>query len=311
MPIPGSPLTPARSRPAERPGRRPPRSARRLLALLVVLAAVAATACVRAPGDRPVDRLGGARSFAFAIGGDAESVDTTLLGRYDLVVVDGEGVTPQVVQALHAEGALVLAYVSVGTIESYRSWYAAASPYKLELWDDWGEWYADTSKAGFRDLVTGTVVPPMLAKGVDGLFLDNVDMISEHDAQAPGMYALVEALATMVHRDGRILFAQNGEEIVDPLLDVLDGWNREDVTSTYDFDTETYQRVPAADARYALDALRRVRAAGVFTTATDYTASATSAISTESTANACSVGALSFVSNIGLTRIPATPATCG
>lgn len=305
MPIPAPPLTPARARPG-----RPWRPAFRLLALSAVLVAVASTACVRAPGDRPVDRLRDARSFAFAIGGDASSVDTTLLGRYDLVVVDGEGVTPQVVQALHAEGALVLAYVSVGTIESYRSWHAAASPYKLELWDDWGEWYADTSQAGFRNLITGTVVPPMLAKGVDGLFLDNVDMISGHEAQAPGMYALVEALGALVHRDGRILFAQNGEEIVDPLLDVLDGWNREDVTSTYDFDTETYRRVPAADTREALDGLRRVRAAGVFTTATDYTASATSAVSTESTANACSAGALSFVSDIGLTRIPATPARC-
>ena len=287
-----------------------PRSPIRVVTLVVLLAAIAMAACVPSPGTRPVDRLKDARSFAFAIGGDAESLDPALLGRYDLVVVDGEGVTKPVVDALHAEGALVLAYVSVGTIESYRSWYAAASPYKLELWDDWGEWYADTSKAGFRDLITGTVVPPMLAKGVDGLFLDNVDMISEHDAQGPGMYALVEALGALVHRDGRVLFAQNGEEIVDPLLDVLDGWNREDVTSTYDFDSESYRRVPAADTRYALDALRRVRAAGLFTTATDYTASPSSAVATESTANACSVGARSFVSDIGLTRVPATPATC-
>jgi uncharacterized protein (TIGR01370 family) len=282
----------------------------RVLALLVVLAAFTSAACVPGQGSRPVDRLTDASSFAFAIGGDAGSLDTTLLGRYDLVVVDGEGVTRSVVDALHAEGSLVLAYVSVGTIESYRSWYAAASPYKLELWDDWGEWYADTSQAGFRNLITGTVVPPMLAKGVDGLFLDNVDMISDHEAQARGMYELVRTLGSMVHQDGRILFAQNGEEIVDPLLDVLDGWNREDVTSTYDFDSASYRRVPADDSRYALDALRRVRAAGVFTTATDYTASATSAIVTESTANACSVGARSFVSDIGLTRIPSTPATC-
>jgi cysteinyl-tRNA synthetase, unknown class len=282
----------------------------RVLAMLVVLVALTTVACVPGQGTRPVDRLTDARSFAFAIGGDAESLDATLLGRYGLVVVDGEGVTESVVDALHAEGSIVLAYVSVGTIESYRSWYDEASPYKLELWDDWGEWYADTSQAGFRDLITGTVVPPMLAKGVDGLFLDNVDMITDHEAQASGMYVLVEALGSMVHRDGRILFAQNGEEIVDPLLDVLDGWNREDVTSTYDFDTESYRRVPADDSRYALDALQRIRAAGVFTTATDYTASATSAIATESTANACAAGALSFVSNIGLTRIPATPATC-
>ena len=49
----------------------------------------------------------------------------------------------------------MLAYLSVGTIERYRSWYRAARPYRLDLWGDWGEWYADTSKAGFRRLISG------------------------------------------------------------------------------------------------------------------------------------------------------------
>jgi hypothetical protein len=185
----------------------------------------------------------------------------------------------------------------------------------LELWDDWGEWYADTSKAGFRNLITGRAVPPMLAKGFDGLFLDNVDMISDHRAQTAGMYTLVRDLSNLVHADGRLLFAQNGEEIIDPVLGELDGWNREDVTSTYDWDTDRYVAVPAGDTRGALAALRRIEAAGVVTTTADYTADGggwgAGSLNAKAVSNACSVGALPSVSNIGLTRIPSTPVTCG
>ena len=86
------------------------------------------------------------------------------------MVVDGEEAGAGLVGSLQAEGALVLAYVSVGTIENGRAWSGAASPFELDLWGEWGEWYADTSKAGFRDVITRQAVPPMLAKGFDGLF---------------------------------------------------------------------------------------------------------------------------------------------
>ena len=89
-------------------------------------------------------------------------------------------------QKLRRHGAIVLGYLSVGTIESYRWWYRAASPYKLELWDDWGEWYADVSRKGFRDLIAERVAPRMLAKGLHGLFLDNTDMVETHGRSATG-----------------------------------------------------------------------------------------------------------------------------
>jgi uncharacterized protein (TIGR01370 family) len=297
-----------------------PSSARRFTratACLVVLASIALVACRSDGSGSRVGRLRAARSFAFGLGLDLDDTRSvrTRLAAYDLVVIDGEDASKALVDGLRADGALVLAYVSVGTIESYRSWHQAASPFKLELWDDWGEWYADTSKAGFRNLITGKAVPPMLAKGFDGLFLDNVDMISDHKAQTDGMYTLVRDLSRLVHADGRLLFAQNGEEIIDPILDELDGWNHEDVTSTYDWDSEGYVAVPAGDTRDALSSLRRIKEAGVVTTTADYTAAYTpmekSSLSGRAVANACSVGALPFVSDIDLSRVPTTPARCG
>ena len=132
-----------------------------------------------------------ASTFAFGIGNgmlDALAAATAdRLGPFDLVVVDGQEVTAADVAALHERGTTVLAYLSAGTIESYRPWYAKLKPYRLEPLDDWDEeWYANVSKPGFRQAIATDIAPSILAKGVDGLFLDNVDMIETHSAAAPG-----------------------------------------------------------------------------------------------------------------------------
>jgi uncharacterized protein (TIGR01370 family) len=234
------------------------------------------------------------------------------LHHYDLVVIDGEEAGRERVAELRAGGAIVLAYVSVGTIERWRSWYPDAAPYRLEHWDDWDEWYADANRAGFRDLIAGSVAPGMLRKGFDGLFLDNTDMVETHTSRRAGMRTLVERLSRLVDSSTRrrYLFTQNGEDEIGPSLSHYDGWNREDVTATYDFDAERYARVPAADTREAQAALRRIAAAGLLVTATDYTAHSGDPAARDAVTNACAAGAIPFVSDINLRRMPVTPVTC-
>jgi uncharacterized protein (TIGR01370 family) len=263
--------------------------------------ALAAALAVAAPAQAiEIDRMAGVRSFALALGdGAAARADG-----FDLVVVDGSTPARRVKQ-LRAGGALVFGYLSVGTIESYRSWFKAAKPYRMELWDDWGEWYARVSAPGFRRLIVKRVAPAILERGFDGLFLDNVDMIETHPAQAAGMRKLVRAL----WRGPGVLMAQNGDSIIEPFLRYLDAWNREDVTSTYDFDAERYRRVPAADHADALATLGRLSKRLKLVTATDYVAAGDTAGAAAAREAACGAGALSFVSDIELRRIP-PPAEC-
>lgn len=256
-------------------------------------------------------RLARVHSWSFAAG------DGALLGSlraryapFDLVVLDGEAASASQVSLLRGMGKVVLAYVSVGTIERYRSWYAAAAPYRLDYWGDWGEWYADTSHTGYRDLMTHHVAPALLAKGFNGLFLDNTDMIADHPRQRAGMIQLVHALALLVHRRHDFLFTQNGEGTIGPMLHDLDGWNREDVTSTYDFGSRGYRRVSADDSNSARQALRDIAAAGLLVTAIDYARADDSAAIATSVRNTCQSGALPYVSDINLTRVPAHAYRC-
>jgi hypothetical protein len=90
--------------------------------IVAAVLALLATA-LAAPPDEPA--AGGApepTSWAFAIGtgqlrGSAADA-AERLGGVDLVVVDGEEATPADLDAPHPGGSTVLAYLSVGTIET-------------------------------------------------------------------------------------------------------------------------------------------------------------------------------------------------
>jgi endo-alpha-1,4-polygalactosaminidase (GH114 family) len=275
-----------------------------LVTLLVSLSTVAHAA----PRDARLRRV---HSWAFAIGsGNLSGNVARRYAPFDLVVVDGEEATTRQVALLRRAHKLVLGYLDVGTIEAGRSWYGKAKPYRLDLWGDWGEWYAATDRIGYRRLIARDVAPRMLRKGFDGLFLDNTDMIESHPRQAAGMRRLAGDLSGLVHRRGGLLFTQNGEGSIGPTLRLYDGWNREDVTSTYDFGGSRYRRVSAEDRRAAQSALRRIGRHGLLTLATDYVGRGDARTTKAATSAACSAGSLPYVADIGLRRVPARAFRC-
>jgi polysaccharide biosynthesis protein PelA len=278
------------------------------LAALAILATAVAPDAGATPRDK---RLRAVHTWGFAIGdGDLNGDLVKRYARYDLLIVDGEGASARQVAQLRRAGKIVLAYLDVGTIEPGRSWYGQLKPYRLAYWPDWGEWYAEVSNAGFRHAIAESIAPAILRKGFDGLFLDNTDMIESYSKQTSGMRTLVRQLAGLVHGRHELLFAQNGEDSIGPLLRYYDGWNREDVTATYDFGLHRYVVQPHDQIAAAQRALRRMSAAGLLTLATDYVARGNTGTASLAVANACAAGALPFVSDINLTRVPALPPAC-
>jgi endo-alpha-1,4-polygalactosaminidase (GH114 family) len=284
--------------------------------IYVALAASLACGLLPAASARtvPVDqRLAAVHDFAFGLGLDAnDPAVLDSLARYDLVVVDGELTKPVTVSRLHQSGAIVLGYLSVGTIEPFRSWYPKLKQYRLsDRFKQFGEIYADVDARGYRRAIAGHIAPRLLRSGFDGLFLDNTDMVETHKRERPGMRRLVRALSGLVHARDRLLFAQNGDSSVRALLRFYDGWNREDVTWAYSFKRRRYVHQSAGEVNAAQAALRRIAARGLLVTATDYAAAGDESAIQEAVANACGAGALPFVSDIGLTRLTAVPIACG
>ncbi len=258
-------------------------------------------------------RLAAVTSFAFASG--AHTLDGDVGARYagyGLLVIDGQEATPAQIAALHSNGSIVLGYISVGTIEPFRPWYKRLRRYRLpDRFEEFDEDYARVNAKGFRRQIARRIAPSMLAKGFDGLFLDNTDMIETHRSQKGGMRKLVAALSGRIDSvPGRYLFAQNGAGVIGPMLRYYDGWNREDVSWSYNFKRRSYYPLNGDDASAARSELARIGGAGLFTTATDYTEAGDTLAQQISVSGACGAGAVPFVTDVGLTRIPVPPLTC-
>ena len=108
---------------------------------------------------------------------------------------------------------IVLAYLSVGTIEKWRGWYRRLKPYRLKAWRDWkDEWFADASKAGFRARWSADRRERSSPRGSTGSSstTSTWSRAAATARSAPGWRKLVARLDELVDADGRLLFAQNG-----------------------------------------------------------------------------------------------------
>lgn len=275
-------------------------------------AASSASASAQVPQRSPAQQqLQQTKTFIPALGVNLTDRTIARLAKRDLVVVDGELASKRQVGRLRQRGALVLAYLSVGSIESWRSWFPQLRPYRLEELGGWdGEHYADVSKPQVRDILADQIAPKLLAKGFDGLFLDWVDMIEDHAAQQPGMVDLVTRLSARVRGGGGVLMAQNGDTVIDPFVPLLDAWNREDPTGTYDFAKKRYIPTDTAGRRLARTTIKRLKAAGLVVTTTDYFGSPTSPQAKRAVRISCQAGAVPFIGDIALSRVPKQTARC-
>jgi uncharacterized protein (TIGR01370 family) len=280
-------------------------------AWIAALAVIASCIGAAPAGAAPSAKLTEAKSFSLALGAKLSSRNIRRLAARDLVVVDGEAVTPTQITQLKRKGALVLGYLSVGTVESWRSWFEQLQAYRLEPLADWpGERYADVSQPAARAALADAITPMLLGKGFDGLFLDNVDMVEDHPAQQAGMIDLVSRIAARVHAQGGTLMAQNGDAIIGIFMPYLDAWNREDATLTYDFERKRYELSDADGRRSARATLRAMHSAGIVTTTTDYYGSPTAPAAKRAIRISCKAGAIPLVANISLTAVPARPQRC-
>lgn len=274
--------------------------------------APAETAAPAAPVLSPtLAKLRQIETFTPALGARLTARNVARLSTRDLVVVDGEDASAAQVKRLKRRGAIVLGYLSVGTVESWRSWFSQLKPHRLAPLGDWeGERYTDLSAPAARDALADTIAPDLLAKGFDGLFLDSLDVVEEYPAQAAGALDVVTRLSKRVRDGGGVLMAQNADTVIDPFVPFLDAWNREDPTGTYDFGAKRYLPTDVPGRRLARATVRRLISSGLVVTTTDYYRSPTEHDAKRAVRISCKAGSVPFVGEITLSKVPAKPQRC-
>ena len=212
-------------------------------------------------------------------------------------------------------------YLSVGTIEKWRSWYAAAQALPARAPGRTGRTSGSpTSRRRACGASSRSGSPPeILAKGFDGLFLDNVDMVEvkRHREQRDGHAASWSPTsASSSHADGGCCSPRTARSgcstAIRPGVDPDRPPRRLEPRGRH---LDLRLRPPPLRAepdrrprRGARRARGDRRARAWSTTATDYVdiADGVAAPSARRSPNACGVGALPYVGDIGLTarRLP-------
>jgi cysteinyl-tRNA synthetase len=223
---------------------------------------------------------------------------------YDLVAIDGlagAGGDGSVARArlatARASGALVLSYISVGTVEGWRS-YAPEVPASWTLgpvpgWPQ--ERYVDARERGWQAIMAREAAA-LATAGFDGLYLDNLDVGHDFPQTQLGLVELVDGLRAAV--PDLLLVAQNGLAVVDRLP--VDGISHEDTWWRWD---DGYRRSPENET---LAGLRRQRERGLPVFTLDYTEPGSPAAG-ETVTRSLGEGFCPAVSVLDLDRLPHAP----
>jgi uncharacterized protein (TIGR01370 family) len=239
------------------------------------------------------------RRWAPVFGG----TDIARLDSYDLVVLDcvgdrdGSETSATDLATLHSSGVLVLSYLSVGTAEAWRP-YAKLVPRSWTLADveDWpGERYVNAGEPGWQEIME-TEAQRLSARGLDGLYLDNLDVAEDFPWTRGGVIELVLKLRAAVPE--MLLIAQNGLSVADELP--IDAISHEDTFWRWD---GGYRPSSAEETAAIVRRLRGLRARGLPVLTLDYTAVGSEAAG-EVVARSLAEGFIPAVSVLQLDRPP-------
>lgn len=180
----------------------------------------------------------------------ADAVPAEQFEAYDFSIFDSDA-HPSL-EGLRRRGRSVLGYLSVGEVENHRAYYESVKRQGILLFENetWkGSFFVDVRDDRWRRRVTETLIPAILAKGFNGVFLDTVDNASFLESQQPEKFrgmsdAMVELIRDIRVRFPKIKLAVNrGFDIlprVDKHVDIVMG---ESVYTTYDFAAKVYRFV--------------------------------------------------------------------
>jgi polysaccharide biosynthesis protein PelA len=164
------------------------------------------------------------------------------------------------------QGPIFVAYLSVGEIHESRYYWQEhrSASWVVEENPDWpGAHRVDIRSEEWQILLLDDIIPSLLAKGYEGLFLDTVDsaiyLEETYPERFPGSkLAMVKFIRALRDRYPHlIILPNNGFTLLDRYATVIDGIVVEDLYTRYDFaavardpKAPPYIKTPKADTAY-------------------------------------------------------------
>lgn len=197
----------------------------------------------------------------------ANNVPIEALASYQLVVLDS-GYDGSLA-ALSDRGKTVLGYISLGEVERYRAHYADVRDEGILLQEneDWpGSFYVDLRDPRWTERVIVDLVPAILHRRFDGIFIDTLDNAGHLERIDPKAYAgMTKAAARLVrairrHFPGIKIMLNRAYEILPDVENHIDMVLGESVHADFDFENKVYRLVPDKLRRKQVELLQAAKA---------------------------------------------------
>ncbi|SDF05443.1 extracellular protein [Thalassobaculum litoreum DSM 18839] len=194
-----------------------------------------------------------------------EAAFETLLP-YDLLIFDRTAHPP--LEPLIDAGKTVFGYISLGEMNRQRDVFARLQDWGIlgEENPNWeGSYFIDVRDTRWVALVIEEMVPAILRRGFQGLFLDTLDNPIELERRDPVANAgMTKASARLIkalklHWPEVPIILNRGYELLDQVAFDIDHVLGESVYADYDFSTKTYQKVPDPLYREQVEILQQAQ----------------------------------------------------
>ena len=169
---------------------------------------------------------------------------------YDLLVLDSDHHPP--LNPLSNRNKILLGYISLGEVEKERYFFQEVKEQEILLqenpyWHD--SFFIDIRGKYWPKKVLEEIIPGILSKSFDGLFLDTLDNLGELERANPVKYkGMVQAGVNLVkairkHYPDIKIMMNRGYELLPYLTDIIDMELGESVYADYNFKDKKYQLV--------------------------------------------------------------------
>ncbi|MBN2642736.1 MAG: endo alpha-1,4 polygalactosaminidase [Victivallales bacterium] len=194
----------------------------------------------------------GTKTFAVYYGGNADVAD---FKNFDLVVLDSS--YTQIIQQLKQQSKTVLAYLSLGEVNRSRDYFDIVESEGLLLkpnpnWE--GAYLVDVRKAAWREFVITQILPDILDKGFNGIFIDTLDSPLEEERANPKEFkGMVESSIKLIKairkKFPKIKIMLNRAYAIAPQVGgQINYLMAESIFYTYDFKSKKY--IPVSEPLY-------------------------------------------------------------
>ncbi len=213
----------------------------------------------------PLHSLGHVKKWAILLDYDDSQHTPSLVAAFadlDMVILDADSHPPLTVLSKHT---LPIAYISLGEAETYRNYWRHIknAPWVLFENPHWeGNYVVDIREEAWHNIILDQLIPPIIAQGFAGLFMDTLDTVDLLQYDFPGQYpgadtAMTALVKKIKNRYPKLhLISNNGFSILNAISPYLSGMLVEDIHMMANFENNTYKPVPEEDYNYKVAILK-------------------------------------------------------